>query len=83
MSNQDTLLRILRLFNSKCVHLDMIKDRLNMSKEELDVGLTILETHGFIEKVNCKEDCRRCPIYSNCNSISLNLYKITEKGLRI
>jgi DNA-binding IclR family transcriptional regulator len=83
MSNQDILLRILRLLNSRCIDLETIKDRLRMSKEELDTGLTILETHGYIEKINYRNDCRTCAVYSKCNSTSPNLYRITEKGLRL
>ena len=83
MSDQDILLRMLKLFSSRCIDLATIKDRLNMNKEELEVGLTILEIHGYIEKVDRGEDCRKCPIYSNCNNISLNLYRITEKGLKL
>ncbi|MCL7383735.1 MAG: hypothetical protein LZ172_06350 [Thaumarchaeota archaeon] len=83
MNNQDILLRILKLINSRCIDPYTIIDKLKISKEELDTGLTILETHGYIEKVNYRNDCRTCPAYSKCDIKSPNLYRITEKGLRL
>ncbi len=83
MNNQDILLRILRLLDSRCIDLETIKDRLKMSKEELDTSLIILETHRYIEKINYRIDCGTCPFYGKCDIRSPNLYRITEKGLRL
>lgn len=61
--------------------LNTMKDKLGISREDLELGLIILETHGYIEKTSIGEACRSCEFYNKCCSISTNLYRITEKGI--
>lgn len=86
MSNRDILNKILGLLKSGCMDLNNLKNKLNISREELELGLTILETHGYIERTNFREVCRTCMLYSVCRSVcrspSPNIYKITEKGIK-
>ncbi len=82
MTNRDTLMRILELLSTECLNLNMILHKLKISKGELDAGLTILEAHGFIERIDYEDKCDTCPIYDKCNSRRPTLYRITQKGLR-
>ncbi|MEM2069351.1 MAG: hypothetical protein QXY32_06455 [Nitrososphaerota archaeon] len=70
------------LLISGCMDLNTLKNKLSTSREELEVGLTILETHGYIEKTSFGEACRTCTLYSECRSQNPQLYKITEKGMK-
>ncbi len=82
MTDRDTLMRILKLLSTECLDLNRILDKLKISRRELDTGLTILEAHGFIERIEYEDKCDKCPIYDKCNTRRPALYRITEKGLR-
>lgn len=83
MTDKDNLSRILKLLSLQCLDLDTILKKLTINRRELDVALTILEIHGYIEKIEYGDKCDTCPLYIECSSVSPILYRITEKGLKL
>ncbi|MCF8885093.1 MAG: hypothetical protein L4877_04785 [Aigarchaeota archaeon] len=76
------LFKILTTLELKCWDKESLKKETGLNQQELDLSLTILKLHGYLEEIKKTSNCILCLTREQCIN-SQKIYRITEKGRKL